>query len=175
MLYNLIKDAFANNKDYTNTEAFKAERTNIEGLDEARDTVLAGAERVYTIALAGRDANNNVVYNNVLSVLKNGCLYIGGTINDFYGRKLNLNNLGQLPDEVRINDAEIIMANNGMVWMNFKKVFMIDDTTKKLSDVSLWEAIGSGVKSNGTDKEEGDATNDLGIPSGYYLIDPIKD
>ena len=175
MLYNLIKDAFANNKDYTNTEAFKAERTNIEGLDEARDTVLAGAERVYTIALAGRDANNNVVYNNVLSVLKNGCLYIGGTINDFYGRKLNLNNLGQLPDEVRINDAEIIMANNGMVWMNFKKVFMIDDTTKKLSDVSLWEAIGSGVKSSGTDKEEGDATNDLGIPSGYYLIDPIKD
>lgn len=175
MLYNLIKDAFANNTDYKNTEAFKAERTNIEGLDEARDTVLAGAERVYMIALAGRDSDNNVVYNNVLTVLKNGCLYIGGTVNDFYGRKLNLNHLGQMPDEVRINDAEIIMANNGMVWMNFKKVFMIDDTTKKLSDVSLWQAIGSGVKSSGTDKEEGDSTNDLGIPSGYYLIDPIKD
>ena len=122
------------------------------------------------IALTGEDANNKIVYNNVLTVLKNGCMYIGGTVNDFYGRPLNIEHVGQMPDEVRINDAKIIMANNGMVWMNFKKVFMIDDATGDLSDVSLWNAIGSGIK-----VDEEDEKNELGIPSGYYLIDPIKD
>lgn len=170
MLYNILKDTFANNQNYTNTEIFKEERMNTEDIDNARDTILSGAERVYMIALTGEDANNKIVYNNVLTVLKNGCMYIGGTVNDFYGRPLNIEHFGQMPDEVRINDAKIIMANNGMVWMNFKKVFMIDDATGDLSDVSLWNAIGSGIK-----VDEEDEKNELGIPSGYYLIDPIKD
>ena len=78
-----------------------------------------------------------------------------------------------MPDEVRINDAKIIMSNNGMVWMNFKKVFMIDDDTGDLSNISLWQAIqAGGGKTEDSDKEE-DTNN--GLPSGYYLIDPIKD
>ena len=171
MLYNILKDTFSNNKEYINTEIFKEERMNTEDIDQARDTILSGAERVYMIALTGENSENQIVYNNVLTVLKNGCMYIGGTINDFYGRPLNLEHFGQMPDEVRINDAKIIMANNGMVWMNFKKVFMIDDSTGHLSKTSLWQAINEAVGVTGDTSEE----DSLGIPSGYYLIDPIKD
>lgn len=174
MLYNILKDTFSATQETTNTDLFKETIANIEGLDEARNTILAGAERVYMLSLSGEDENNNIVYNNILTVLKNGCMYIGGTVNDFYGRPLKLNSFGQMPDEVRINDAKIIMSNNGMVWMNFKKVFMIDDDTGDLSNISLWQAIqaGGGGKIEDSDKEE--STNN-GLPSGYYLIDPIKD
>ena len=174
MLYNILKDTFSATQETTNTDLFKETIANIEGLDEARNTILAGAERVYMLSLSGEDENNNIVYNNILTVLKNGCMYIGGTVNDFYGRPLKLNSFGQMPDEVRINDAKIIMSNNGMVWMNFKKVFMIDDDTGDLSNISLWQAIqtGGGGKTEDSDKEE--STNN-GLPSGYYLIDPIKD
>lgn len=174
MLYNILKDTFAATQGTINTDIFKETIANIEGLDEARNTILAGAERVYMISLSGEDENNNIVYNNILTVLKNGCMYIGGTINDFYGRPLKLNNFGQMPDEVRINDAKIIMSNNGMVWMNFKKVFMIDDDTGDLSNISLWQAIQAGG-GGGTDDDDKEEDKYGGLPSGYYLIDPIKD
>jgi hypothetical protein len=58
-------------------------------------------------------SKSEVKYNNILSVLKNGVLYLGGTVTDFYGKKLDIYGLQYMPDEVRINNPSIVMSRNG--------------------------------------------------------------
>ena len=124
-------------------------------------------------ALSG-ESNGDIVYKNILSILKNGCLYIGGTVSDYYGRKLNMSNFGLMPDEVRINNAKIVMANDGKVWMDFHNLYAIDQNGN-LTDTSLWdllEQLSNGISSIGSG---GASTDTSGLAEGYYLIDPIKD
>lgn len=170
-LYNIIKDAFANTT--INTTKYNENKPTDASIVSSRETILAGAERVFMTALSG-ESENNTVYKNILSILKNGCLYIGGTVSDFYGRKLEMSSFGLMPDEVRINDAKIVMANDGKVWMDFHNLYAIDENGN-LTDTSLWdllEQLSSGITSIGSSIT---GSTETGLPEGYYLIDPIAD
>lgn len=175
-LYNIIKDAFGNTT--INTTIFNETKPTTQedaSIIASRETVLAGAERIFMTALSGEN-EGDVIYHNILSVLKNGCLYIGGTISDFYGRKLEMSSFGLMPDEVRINDAKIVMSNDGKVWMDFRNLFAIDENGN-LTDTSLWdllEQLSNGISSIGG-KPSDSSGNVSGMKPGYYLIDPIAD
>lgn len=170
-LYNIIKDAFANTT--TNTTNYNENKPTDASIISSRETILAGAERIFMSALSG-ESNGDIVYKNILSILKNGCLYIGGTVSDYYGRKLNMSSFGLMPDEVRINNAKIVMANDGKVWMDFHNLYAIDQNGN-LTDTSLWdllEQLSNGISSI---SGGGASTDTSGLTEGYYLIDPIKD
>ena len=106
---------------------------------EAINAILSGAERTFTITAGGTDQDGNFVYRNVLSVLKNGVLYMGGTITDFYGKALDISSLSYLPDEIRINDPAFILTNAGQIWCDWDNFFGIvdKDGTKGFTTTSL--------------------------------------
>lgn len=169
-LYNIIKDAFANTT--VNTTKYNETKPTDASIISSRETILAGAERIFMTALSGENSSG-IVYKNILSILKNGCLYIGGTVSDYYGRKLTMSSFGLMPDEVRINDAKIVMANDGKVWMDFHNLYAIDQNGN-LTDTSLWDLLEQ--LSNGITSGSGSSsTSTSGLAEGYYLIDPIKD
>ena len=85
-----------------------------------------------------------------------------------------MSSFGLMPDEVRINDAKIVMANDGKVWMDFHNLYAIDENGN-LTDTSLWdllEQLSSGITSIGSSIT---GSTETGLPEGYYLIDPIAD
>lgn len=139
------------------------------GAEAAANTAVGGAERIFTIALKGQTDDNTVEYKNILTVLKNGYLYMGGTISDFYGSKLELSSFNLLPDKIRISNPQFVLSNNGYMWFDFYKTFPIADgqLTYGMSLMDMLNAGGGlGGSSSGTN---------TGLPSGYYLIDPLSD
>lgn len=135
---------------------------------EEMRNVQRGSERMFTIAMTGLEGGNKV-FKNILSVLKNGALYIGGEITGEYGQELNLSNLSYLPDRIRINDPGIILGNNGSIWCHWDRFFQIDEVGN-LTDRSLENALkslGDAISSGGDSEFEQ-------LKPGYYLIDPIK-
>ena len=128
---------------------------------------LSGAQRLFSIILKG-NTNGKTSFNNVISVLKNGCLYIGGEVKDNYGRDLPSTEMSRIPDEIRINLPTIIMSNNGTIWCNWNKFKYIDDDGR-LYDRSLLDIlqnIGEGIGSI-------DGGDDIQV-AGYYIEDPIE-
>lgn len=170
-IYEILKTAFS--KISTSSDGSGTTRDTDPSVDAARETILAGSERVFMTALAGKDEDNETVYHNILSILKNGCLYIGGTVSDFYGRKLDMSSFSLMPDEVRINDVKIVMSNDGKVWMDFHNLYAIDEDGN-LTDVSLWEIL-SQMTAGGTISSDSSSTDTSGLAAGYYLIDPLGD
>ena len=143
-----------------------------EGAAAAADTALGGAERIFTIALKGATENNKTEYKNILTVLKNGYLYLGGTITDYYGHDLLISNFSLIPDKIRIASPQLILSNTGYMWFDFHKTFPIENgelvTNKSLMDLIN---MGGGGSSSGS----GSSTTGTGLPAGYYLIDPLGD
>lgn len=135
--------------------------------DSLQTSVLEGGERVFTIAIAGKDSDNSDVYRNILSVLKNGSLYIGGIIENEFGQQLNLPNIGYLPDKIRVREPGIIMTNDGNMYCDWDKFFYLQNGA--ITDLSLMKALNS-IQTNLGNIAGGMST---GMASGYYLIDPI--
>lgn len=140
------------------------------GAEAAAKTALGGSERVFTIALRGTAENGETVYNNVLTVLKNGYLYMGGTITDFFGHDLDITNFNLLPDEIRIAEPKFILSNTGYMWMDFAKMYPIDPNGTLSYSRSLWDMLSSLGESAGSGQ-----SGQSGLPAGYYLIDPLSD
>jgi len=111
-----------------------------------------------------------------MTVLKNGILYIGGEIRAESGAKLDMA-AGRIPDRVRINDASMIVANNGYVWLDLAKTFGIYDGKLSSPDEkgrgSLLSMITSIYDSlSGISGGAGSSDSDIPI-DGVYLEDPI--
>lgn len=165
-LCSILKSAFETNGESTVID-------NTENLDakEAADTALSGAERIFTIALKGQNVDTGEIeYKNILSILKNGYLYMGGTINDYYGNTLDLSSFGLLPDRVRINQPQLCMSNSGLVWMNFGKIYPIGDNGVFGTEVTLLDLLNSIGNLATSGSSSGNTSN---LSAGYYLIDPL--
>lgn len=141
------------------------------GARAAADTALGGAERIFTIALKGQNDSNETEYKNILTVLKNGYLYMGGTITDFYGNTLELSNFNLLPDKVRIASPQLILSNSGYMWFDFYKTFPIGQDGTLETGISLMDLIMMGGGAGGSTS----GTTTGGLPAGYYLVDPLAD
>lgn len=125
---------FINNKKSLNdSKTDYIERTNTDSQKITKDmskdelflrqqAFLSGAERTFMIASAGV-SGNELACNNVLSILKNGVLYMGGTVADYYGNKLNISGLQYMPDEVRIMNPTILMSNTGQIWCDWTQFY----------------------------------------------------
>lgn len=172
-LCQLLKTAFSDSIPPSTNEITSSNTSSSDpGAALAAETALGGAERVFTIALKGHDDLGNTAYKNVLTVLKNGYLYMGGTITDFYGNTLSLSGFNLLPDEIRIAKPEFILSNSGYIWMNFNKTYPIWEDGSLETGTSLLDmlnSLGSAI-SGGSGSISGS-----GLPSGYYLIDPLAD
>lgn len=147
--------------------------------DSAKDTAISanqGGERVFMVGLRGTK-NNQATYRNVMTVLKNGILYIGGEIRAESGAKLDMA-AGRIPDRVRINDASMIVANNGYVWLDLAKTFGIYDGKLSSPDEkgrgSLLSMITT-IYDSLSEISDGSSGSDSDIPiDGYYLEEPIE-
>lgn len=145
--------------------------------DNAGDTAISanqGGERVFMVGLRGTK-NNQAIYRNVMTVLKNGILYIGGEIRAESGAKLDMA-AGRIPDRVRINDASMIVANNGYVWLDLAKTFGIYDGKLSSPDeegrgslLSMITTIYDALSGSTSDASGGNISVD-----GYYLEEPIE-
>lgn len=96
--------------------------TSTDDFSKAVTTLYSGAERVFSIA-TGRENGTSIEIDNVLSILKNGVLYMGGTITDKYGKKLDINGLSYLPDEIKVYNPSIVMSNSGQIWCDWDQFF----------------------------------------------------
>ena len=183
---------FINNKRSLKVSTNKAvDNTNLDSqrisgdadqTAEAINAILSGAERTFTITAGGTDQDGNFVYRNVLSVLKNGVLYMGGTITDFYGKALDISSLSYLPDEVRINDPAFILTNAGQIWCDWDNFFGIvdKDGTKGFTTTSLKSVLdGYNESLNILAQSITDYFTALssmsfygGSSNGYYITDP---
>lgn len=162
---------------YLNNKLLNQQNENSVTYSTAEDTGAAateGAERILMIGLRGNE-NNKSVYRNLLSVLKNGILYVGGEIRDKSGSRFNNIPVGQIPDKVKIVGSSLIVANNGYTWMDWKKTFGIIDGKLTTPDengngslysllFNLYDAL-SNSSSNSSGKVEKD---------GYYLEEPFE-
>ena len=150
---------------------------------DVEDTAFAatqGSERVFMVGLKGY-TNNQPQFKNILSVLKNGMLYIGGEIRSESGAKFDDRmEVGQLPDRVNIKDASMIVANNGYIWSDWNKMFAIvngqltqPDENGRGSLMSILEEIFNAFESLSHGESSGGG-GDIQT-AGYYLEDPIEE
>ena len=173
---------FINNKKALSSNDQIEDRTNIgdqtiskNASDQqniaAQEAILSGAERTFMISSLS-SSSADVKYNNILSVLKNGVLYLGGTVTDYYGKPLNISGLQYMPDEVKISDPSIVMSRNGQIWCDWNQFYLAyksngvyQYTTFSLMDfvnaIQSWSGAASGGGSSGT-----------AAVAGYYFDDP---
>lgn len=125
-----------NNSEYEDKTISSSQKIFSEMSDEEKKerqtAFLSGAERTFMISAAGEEGSNYKC-NNILSVLKNGVLYMGGEITDYYGKKLDISSLQYLPDEVRIINPNILMTTSGQIWCDWEEFYY----AKKNEDGSL--------------------------------------
>lgn len=175
VIYNLFSDE--DHKITPGSSRDKARELNQKGL-------LEGFERMFVIAAQSKDQiTNNKIYRNILSVLKNGSLYMGGEIQGEYGQVLDLNNIGYLPDKIRISNPNLILTGDGRIFCDWNKFYQIKNGQLQESGNSLEDILtilASGISSGGTSGggssgSGGDTPSGGGgtTVSGYYLIDPI--
>lgn len=140
-----------------------------EEVTQKLETILSGAERTFMIAAAGEE-NTNYKCNNILSVLKNGVLYMGGEITDYYGKKLDISSLQYVPDEVRINNPSIMMSNTGQIWCDWNSFYCAYkdvDGTLKYTSYSLMDLINAIEEWS----EENSGSSDSTVNQAGYYID----
>jgi hypothetical protein len=137
------------------------------------NTILAGAERSFMISTGGV-VDNALQCNNVLSVLKNGVLYMGGTITDYYGKPLNISSLSYMPDEVRIANPSIVMSNTGQMWCDwsrFYNTYVDDDGVRQYTLYSLTDLVNE-INSNLSNLSSGTTSDSSSSVAGWYIPDP---
>lgn len=161
---------FINNKLATETGQEVIE--DDQGGTRTAQIATSGNERVFMIALKGKE-NNKTVFRNVISALKNGVMYVGGEVQSELGTSLGDINFNTLPDKVRITNASMIVANNGYIWADWSKFFNIKNGQLMTEEGSLedyFKAISSAFE-RASSKE---TSSDISV-EGYYVIDPVTE
>ncbi len=142
--------------------------TTIESNNEQYVKILMGSERVFSISSA-LASSTELKTNNVLTVLKNGILYMGGEIKSQYGTDLDIASLQYLPDEISIQNPKIIMTNNGQIfcdWYNFFMLGLDDDGNIYFTNYSLGDFYDQAKSSFSS--LSGSSGSTTGV-SGYYI------
>ncbi|MCD8210711.1 MAG: hypothetical protein LUC37_04110, partial [Prevotella sp.] len=143
--------------------------------DNHREVIMSGAERQFLIA-SSAESSNNMTYNNVLSVLKNGVLYLGGTIYNADGTAININGLDYMPDEIKINNPRLILGSNGYVYCQWDKFFNLivnSDGTIEFGDNSLLSILNDiqGEVSNVSNTVNNTGSGSSSITTAGYYFD----
>lgn len=135
-----------------------------EDAEKAVAQLNKGAERIFLIG-----AKTDTSYRNILSVLKNGSLFIGGEIRDEMGGQIETQ-FEYMPDKIKIINPQITMSIDGYMWCDWSKFFNIgyDSNGNLLYQVNnsladYLNAISGGGSSGDTDS---------GL-TGYYFLDPM--
>lgn len=162
-IVNYFTQAYGSN----NTSSYTITR-NVSG---AINTILSGSERLFSIALGG-EKEGKTVYNNLLTILKNGVLYMGGEIKDYNGRDLSLKSFEYMPDEISIKDAPIILTNDGNVWMDFNRIYAIKNDGQ-YTGLSLMDCLvgASGGDISQPGSEGGSINRNTNVPEEFYTVD----
>lgn len=108
---------------------------NKESVDSGAATPLGYEKRLFAAV-----RKNGSQFDNILTVLKNGTLAIGGTIRD---ELIGNSDLSMLGDAVKINNPGIIMTSEGQIQMDFKN--FTDLNGKDLISV-ITDQIGSAIE-----------------------------
>lgn len=164
-----LQDSQNNQMDDTDfTKWFINADTSKEEFTKAVTTLYSGAERVFSIA-AGRENGTSIEIQNILTVLKNGVLYMGGIITDKFGKELDVSGLSYLPDEIRVQNPAIVMSNSGQIWCDWDQFFCAyrDPETGILSPTQtsllhIFKTIESWSRSSGS-------SNGTTTVSGYFI------
>lgn len=106
-----------------NTLIVNQDYSNDEFQSQVVKSLFGGNERIFNITANTIDEKGNHVYRNIFSILKNGALYMGGKIVDEFGAEIDLKNLSQLPDSIRIVQPSLIMTNNGTIFCDWNKFY----------------------------------------------------
>ena len=127
-----------------------------------------GTERLFMIASKVKDDSGAISYKNILSVLKNGCLYIGGQVADEYRNALNISGFEYIPDKVSIIEPSFILSTDGTIFSDWNKMFnMTNGVATKSSLAAMLTQLDSGTTTT-------TSTTDSGLSTGYYLVDPLS-
>lgn len=136
-----------------------------EDAEKAVAQLNKGAERIFLIG-----AKTDTSYRNILSVLKNGSLFIGGEIRDEMGGQIETQ-FEYMPDKIKIINPQITMSIDGYMWCDWSKFFNIgyDSNGNLLYQVnnSLADYLNAITGGGSSDKD-----SDSGL-TGYYFLDPM--
>jgi len=101
-------------------------------------------KRIFSCAgVAQEEANNK---NNIFSILRNGNLFIGGSISYPDGASTGNIAISKIPDVIKVNKPKIVMKNDGRVYMAFDTFYNIDENGN-LTEENLSQTIASAVNS----------------------------
>ena len=171
---------FINNKKLgagTISEADQLEEGETSA-EKISSVIGGGSERVFTICLKGEDTTKNqTVYKNVLSVLKNGCAYLGGEIKNSNKSNLDIESMDYLPDEISIVEPSMVVANNGVIVSDWETMFdFTKDSNGKINGIGV-QSLGAlldklSLDGGGGGGSSSSSSGEVAL-DGYYLADPL--
>lgn len=135
-----------------NTEAIGLFINNKISLDSTDEEVANWVEyyndmtdkRIFSCAGVAQEETNNK--NNIFSILRNGNLFIGGSISYPDGASTGNIAINKIPDVIKVNKPKIVMKNDGRVYMAFDTFYNIDENGN-LTEENLSQTIASAVNS----------------------------
>lgn len=145
-------------------------------IEHISSVIGGGSERVFTICLKGENTEkNSIVYKNVISVLKNGCAYLGGEIRNKNKSLLDIENMDYLPDEISIIEPSMVVANNGVIISDWEMMYdFTKDSNGHINGITT-QSLGELLdKMDSNISSGGGSSSDSGVSqSGYYIVDPL--
>lgn len=144
-------------------------------IEHISSVIGGGSERVFTICLKGENTEkNSIVYKNVISVLKNGCAYLGGEIRNKNKSLLDIENMDYLPDEISIIEPSMVVANNGVIISDWEMMYdFTKDSNGHINGITT-QSLGELLDKIDSNITSGGSSSDSGISqSGYYIADPL--
>lgn len=105
--------------DYKNSGAIGLFLNNKKALESEADE----KRRILSCVTTSSNSSSKI-FNNIFTIMKDGSLYIGGTIND-----TSANSLSNLSDTITVDNAPISMNTYGQLILDFENLRNSDDTS----------------------------------------------
>lgn len=145
-VYNLTTEtSYIENEDSEITEEiglFINNKLSLEQEEVSTDPEVS--KRIFSCIIStdkyNEDNSEDINKRNILSILKNGQLMIGGTVKGANDLDLADSNMSEIPDEIKISNPQILMTQEGIIKMDF-------DNFQNMNGESLSQTISSAVAS----------------------------